>query len=132
MTSLLDNPLGVYLDSLRETGDLDIDLALAAHVEPIAKLRERVAELLTHHEQRLAEMLDTLLTESGLTTYEVASRQPWKRGWDGLAGQMRRSAVGEAHAHLLELQARGLVTEQSDGPVVRWHTVDEGRSVGRR
>ncbi len=124
MTSLLGNPLGVYLDSLRATGELDVDLALPAHVEPIAKLRERVVELLTHHEQRLAEILDTLTAESGLSTYEVASRQPWKRGWEGLAGQMCRAAVGETHAHLLELAARSLVAQEGDGPVVRWRAVE--------
>lgn len=132
MTSLLSNPLGAYLESLRATGDLGIDLALAAHVEPIAKLHERVAELLIHHEQRLAEMLETLTTESGLTTYEVASRQPWKRGWERLAGQMRRAAVGETHAHLLELVSRGSVAQTADGVVVRWRAVHEGISDGQR
>lgn len=124
MTSLLSNPLGAYLDSLRATGDLGIDQAYAAHVEPIAKVRERVTELLAHHEQRLAEMLETLVVESGLTAFEVASRQPWKRGWAGLAGQMRRAAIGETHAHLLELEARGLVAEQDDGQVVRWAVLE--------
>lgn len=125
-TTRLSNPLGAYLDSLRATHDLGMDFALAAHVEPITKLRERVDELLVHHEQRLTEMLDTLLVESSLTAYEVASRQPWKRGWPGLAGQMRRAAVGETHAHLLELAARGLATAQDDGPVVRWSAVEGG------
>ena len=46
MTSLLSNPLGAYLQSLRETGEVGIDRGLAAHVEAIPKLRERMAELL--------------------------------------------------------------------------------------
>ncbi len=125
MTSLLSNPLGAYLDSLRATDVLGIDQALPAHVEPIAKLRERVSELLAHHEERLGEMLETLTNESGLTTFDVASRQPWKRGWAGLGGQMRRAAIGETHAHLLELAARGLVVEVPDGPVVRWRALEE-------
>ncbi|MBA2471002.1 MAG: MBL fold metallo-hydrolase [Pseudonocardiales bacterium] len=132
MTSLLSNPLGVYLSSLRATGDLGIDQALPAHVEPIAKLRERVTELLAHHEQRLAEMLETLSTESGLTTYDVASRQPWKRGWEGLGDQMRRSAVGETHAHLIELGERRLVVQHADGPVLRWSAVQDGVPDGSR
>lgn len=132
MTSLLSNPLGAYLKSLRATGEVDIDRGLAAHVETIPKLRERVAELLLHHEQRLAEMLQTLTTEPGLTTLAVASRQPWKRGWDGLAGQMRRAAIGETHAHLLELLARGAVAQRMDGPVIRWEAVDGGMLDGQR
>jgi len=125
MTSLLDNPLGAYLDSLRATGELGIDTALPAHVEPIGKLRERVAELLNHHEQRLAEMFDTLTVESGLTTFDVARRQPWKRGWAGLTNGMRRAAVGETHAHLLELASRGSAVQEPDGPLVRWSACRE-------
>lgn len=129
MGSLLSNPLGAYLNSLQVVGDLDVNLALPAHVEPIAKLRERVAELLAHHEERLAEMLGTLLAAaSELTTYDVACRQPWKRGWDGLVGQMRRAALGETHAHLVELVGRGLVIQNADGPVVRWRAVEEGHN----
>ncbi len=126
MTSLLGNPLGVYLESLRTASRLDVDLAYPAHVEPIAKLRDRVDELLLHHELRLVEMLETLTAESDLTAYDVASRQPWKRGWIGLTGQMRRAAVGETHAHLLELQARSLVAQYEDAQVLRWRAVNGG------
>lgn len=130
MGSLLSNPLGAYLDSLTATGELDVDLALPAHVEPIAKLRERVAELLVHHEERLTEMLSTLVAEPDLSTHEVVRRQPWKRGWVGLVGQMRRGALGETHAHLLELLARGLVAEHADGPVVRWSATSDAHPDG--
>ncbi|MDQ3717305.1 MAG: MBL fold metallo-hydrolase [Actinomycetota bacterium] len=132
MGSLLSNPLGAYLDSLRAAGDLNVDRALPAHVEPIAKLRERVEELLFHHEERLGEILDTLVAEPDLTTYEVARRQPWKRGWFGLADQMRRAALGETHAHLLELIARRLVVENADGPVPRWRPAEKGLVDGQR
>ncbi|MDQ4038521.1 MAG: MBL fold metallo-hydrolase [Actinomycetota bacterium] len=118
--SMLGNPLAAYLDSLRLVGNLDVELALPAHVEPITVVQERVAELLLHHEHRLVEILQTVLDDADLTTRDVASRQPWKRGWDGLIGQMRRSAMGETHAHLLELTARGLVTQIDCDPAVRW------------
>ena len=118
--SMLANPLAAYLDSLRTVGDLGVDLALPAHVEPITKIQDRVAELLFHHEQRLAEILDTVVAEPDLTTHGVACRQPWKRGWDGLIGQMRRSALGETHAHLLELAARGLVMQDAADVAIRW------------
>lgn len=130
MSSMLANPLGAYLDSLRATDGLGIDTAFPAHVEPIAKLRERVAELLAHHEHRLGEMLDTVSTEPDLTTYDVARRQPWKRGWAGLTGGMRRSAIGETHAHLVELVVRGQVTESADGPVLRWRAIGQERHDG--
>lgn len=120
MGSLLGNPLAAYMDSLQMVAKLGVDFALPAHVEPIAVLRERVAELLLHHEQRLAEILGTVVLEPDLTTHGVARRQPWKRGWEGLVGQMRRAALGETHAHLLELTARGLVTQIAAEPVLRW------------
>ncbi|MDQ3734204.1 MAG: MBL fold metallo-hydrolase [Actinomycetota bacterium] len=124
--SMLGNPLEAYLDSLRLVGELDVDLALPAHVEPIGKLQDRVAELLFHHEQRLTEILDTVVAEPDLTTHGVACRQPWKRGWEGLIGQMRRSALGETHAHLLELAARGLVIQSTTDPALRWRAVEGG------
>lgn len=120
MGSLLSNPLGAYLDSLQKVAILGVSAALPAHVEPIADVRERVAELLVHHELRLSQILDTARSEPGLTTHEIARRQSWKRGWDGLLGQMRRAALGETHAHLLELDERGLVDQLGEGPVLQW------------
>jgi hypothetical protein len=40
----------------------------------------------------------------------------WSRGWDGIEGFMRRAAVGEAMAHLRELERRGVLTERPGEP----------------
>lgn len=125
-SSLSANPLGDYLRSLTRTGELGVESGLPAHVEPLESVTARVAELLSHHEIRLGEMRETLEPPGGadLSVFDVASRQPWKRGWAGLSRQMRGSAVGETHAHLLELAQRGQAQAATVDGVERWSRVE--------
>ena len=48
----------------------------------------------------------------------------WSRPWDQIDGFMRRSAVGEAYAHLRALVVRG-VLEESEGEPTRWSLVEQ-------
>jgi hypothetical protein len=48
----------------------------------------------------------------------------WSRPWDQIDGFMRRSAIGEAYAHLRALVVRG-VLEESDGEPTRWSLVEQ-------
>ena len=57
------------------------------------------------------------------TAWEVAPRMDWSRPWDQIDGFMRRSAIGEAYAHLRALAVRG-VLEESEGEPTRWKLVE--------
>ena len=56
----LGNPLGQYLQSLRKVGELDADLVLPAHGDPFRSISRRVRELLAHHDEREAEVLEAV------------------------------------------------------------------------
>jgi glyoxylase-like metal-dependent hydrolase (beta-lactamase superfamily II) len=110
------NPLADYLDSLRLVGQLEAELVLPGHGEPFRGLPERTAELIAHHEQRLAEMLALLRpgAEQARTGYDLAAGMRWGRwrSWEDLPGFQRRLAVTETLAHLELLHARGQLAKR--------------------
>jgi glyoxylase-like metal-dependent hydrolase (beta-lactamase superfamily II) len=105
------NPLGEYLQSLRKVAELDADLVLPAHGEPFNGVARRVRELLAHHDEREAEVLEAV-SHGERTAYQVAADLPWTRRRRTLAdlslGQ-QRMALTETIAHLEELRARGQI-----------------------
>jgi glyoxylase-like metal-dependent hydrolase (beta-lactamase superfamily II) len=110
----LGNPLGQYLQSLRKVGELNADLVLPAHGDPFRSVSRRVRELLAHHDEREAEVVEAV-SHGALTGYQVAAALPWTRRRRTLAdlqlGQ-QRMAMTETLAHLEELRVRGLVRRE--------------------
>ena len=103
----MDDALGAYLASLRKIDAYDVRLTLPGHREP-GELHARVAELLAHHEKRLAECLAVVRANPGATVYELASKMSWRvrcRSWDEFPINQKWFAVGECHSHLLHLAA---------------------------
>jgi glyoxylase-like metal-dependent hydrolase (beta-lactamase superfamily II) len=111
------NPLGDYIRSLCEVGQLDVDLVLPAHEHIFGNLKDRVEQILLHHEQRKAAIL-ALLKNEHRTGFQIASGIPWMTdtlavGFDHLGSMDRRMAVLETLAHLELLRAEGEVQEFS-------------------
>jgi hypothetical protein len=52
--------------------------AFPAHGDEIADLSNRVAESLSHHERRLADVLK--ISKEPMTTYQIAQRRAWDAG----------------------------------------------------
>ena len=104
--------LGNYLSSLRRTLSLPDARLLPAHGPVTGSTHERVNELLAHHDLRLAEMHQAVLT--GLSTaYEVAKAIKWTRSqrlFSELDVQSQFLAVNETGAHLEVLTVRGELT----------------------
>jgi len=108
------NPLGEYLRSLRKVGELDADLVLPAHGDPFRDISRRVRELLAHHDEREAEVLEAV-SHGERTGYQVASALPWtrrKRTFSDLQSGQQRMALTETLAHLEELRSRGLIRRE--------------------
>jgi hypothetical protein len=55
----------------------------------------------------------------GATCWEITRLLPWSRTWDQIHGHMRRAAVGETLAHLVLLEARGVLRREPAQPW-RW------------
>jgi len=108
------NPLAEYLESLQQLRRYNGALVLPAHEWRFEGLTDRIDALLTHHEDRLAE-LARVASEGPSTAWELARGLSWSRDWDEPAF-MRRAALGETYAHLLLLESRGLMTRSPGTP----------------
>lgn len=112
------DPLGDYLRSLDRVRGLGDVLALPGHEYRFRDLDDRVDELAAHHADRLDEVA-ALVADGARTVWEVASRLSWSRGWEALAGFMRRLALSEVHAHLIRLERDGRLALEGEHPW-RW------------
>ena len=96
------NPLRLYLDSLERFRGIGPDaLVLPAHGLPFRGLPERIAELRTHHDARLAETLDAIIEpRSAADIVPVLFRRE-------LDSHQLSFALGEALSHLHFVEADG-------------------------
>ncbi|WP_276352890.1 MBL fold metallo-hydrolase [Cohnella caldifontis] len=106
------NPLASFMDSLKFMLDLEVDLAFPGHRDPFGRFRDRLVDLLAHHERRL-ERLIALIGSDALSSFEICER---------LFGARLRSnphnlrfALAETIAHLLLLERRGLLRQVNGG-----------------
>ena len=118
------NPLADYLDSLRRVGELDIAGVLPAHEYRFADLAARLAEVVAHHDERLAEVEKALAAAPGTSCWQLATRLTWSRPWEQITGYMRRAATGETLAHLIVLEQQGRAV-RSGGRPERWWRPDQ-------
>ena len=106
------NPLRLYLDSLERFRGIGADtLVLPAHGLPFRGLPERLAELRTHHDARLAETLDAITEpRSAADIVPVLFRRE-------LDSHQLSFALGEAlsHLHFVEADGRALRVVGADG-----------------
>jgi glyoxylase-like metal-dependent hydrolase (beta-lactamase superfamily II) len=110
-------PLRSYLDSLRFCMTRSEAQMLPAHGAVTDEVGSRVAELLTHHEQRLEDILK-LVAAGAATAHDVAGQMRWTRRectLDELGTVHSMAAVLEVAAHLELLEMHGSVASESRG-----------------
>jgi glyoxylase-like metal-dependent hydrolase (beta-lactamase superfamily II) len=114
------NPLPLYLDSIASLRSLPAtSLVLPSHGRPFRGLHQRITQLLTHHEERYAEVLEACRDRAG----SAADMLPvmFKRKLDL---HQTTFAMGEALAHLHGLaERRQLLPELGADGVKRWRTL---------
>ena len=113
------DPLGDFQASLRALTEYDPAEVLPAHEYRFTDLGARVEVLLRHHRTRLAEIEHVIACYPGLSTWAVAERLTWSRGWAATHGPMRHAAVSETWAHLVYLRERGRAVDYGCG-IDRW------------
>lgn len=115
------NPLGDYIRSLAKFRALPEDtFVLPAHGRPFYGLRERIDQLIEHHQERC----ETLVT-NGVTPLSVHDSLPllFRRP---LEGQNVFMAMAEALAHFNYLISQGRMARQKDlDGVNRYRTVNQ-------
>jgi len=96
-----ENPLGMYLESLKEMRQLDVSLVLPGHDEPFTGLVSRIDEMMRHHEQRNLEILE-VVSRQPRTAFDIAEYVTWgtNASWRVLPPIHRRMAIFETISHL--------------------------------
>ncbi|MCU1593823.1 MAG: putative metal dependent hydrolase [Frankiales bacterium] len=100
------DPLGDYFSSLRLLTGAEPVEVLPAHRGRFTGVDARVAELLEHHADRLAE-IRTALASGPLAPWALCRAMTWNRPWDELPRGMLRAALAEAMAHVRLLERSG-------------------------
>jgi len=103
--------LGNYMESLHKVRQMEIDLVLPAHRSLIRNHRERIDELLDHHEERLKEIKE-ILRQGRMTVLETAAQMHWdlnSGNWEEFPLTQKWFASGEAMSHLEHLVYKGEV-----------------------
>ncbi len=122
-----DNPLSEYIASLKILKPLDVKLVLNGHEEPANSLRERIDELLHHHEHRISEIMQNLKTEP-MTAYDIANRITWLSdingvSFDKLSSWDKRLALLETLSHLELMRVGGKIKKLSRDGIIYYRSL---------
>lgn len=106
----IKNPLHAYMKSLEKIKQLDVAYVIPSHGQPFYDANKRIDEILDHHKERLAFVMDQLEMET--TAYQL-SQKLFNFEMDI---HEKRFALGETIAHLEFLRYEGgLTRELHDG-----------------
>lgn len=113
-----EDMLNDYLNSLEKVLHFDVDMALPGHRGTGGKLfKDRVAELLRHHEKRLEETERVVSSGDHMSAYETASHMSWAiraDSWEDFPINQKWFATGETLAHLAYLYNHGRLINYTD------------------
>ena len=109
--------LMTYLDSLRQTAEMDVELMLPGHGDPITDHHALIDERLRMHRRR-AEKLFALISEWPHTAYELAQAL-----WGNIAVTQAFLTLSEVLGHTDLLLYEGRVQEVEEDGVVRFTAV---------
>jgi len=103
-----------YIQSMRATRELDLDLVLTGHGKPVTDHVTLIDERLAMHERRANKLLE-MLRAAPLTAYELALKI-----WGNVAVTQAFLTISEVLGHLDLLIESGRVRELDDGSVTRF------------
>ncbi len=110
--------LMTYLESLAQTREMDVDLVLPGHGDPIHDHRALIDERFRMHRRR-AEKLHGLIAERPRSAYELAQAL-----WGNIAVTQAYLTLSEVLGHTDILLDEGRVAEAEDGGIVRFEAVE--------
>jgi glyoxylase-like metal-dependent hydrolase (beta-lactamase superfamily II) len=106
--------LVTYLESLKATREMDVDLVLPGHGDPITDHRSLIDERFALHRRR-AEKLHGLIAERPRSAYELAQSL-----WGNIAVTQAYLTLSEVLGHTDILLDEGRIREVDDGEVIRF------------
>jgi glyoxylase-like metal-dependent hydrolase (beta-lactamase superfamily II) len=110
------DPLGSFLGSLRQMLQLEVKMVFPGHRDPFPSYRQRIEELLEHHERRLVKMAD-IIGDEERSAFEVCELlfSPRLRS----NAHQLRFALAETIAHIIQMERRGIVVRIESEPSSR-------------
>ncbi|MDO8749564.1 MAG: MBL fold metallo-hydrolase [Dehalococcoidia bacterium] len=112
------NPLALFLKAHRQIRDLDVGMVHPAHEYSFPGLRQRVDQILEHHEERMNEML-AQVQDGPKTAWQIASGISWNVApWAELGPGTRHAALMETMSHLQYMVVEGKLAQQEKDSVV--------------
>jgi glyoxylase-like metal-dependent hydrolase (beta-lactamase superfamily II) len=111
--------LVTYMESLRKTRAMDVDLVLPGHGDPITDHRALIDQRFELHARR-AEKLYDLIEERSRTAHELAQAL-----WGNIAVTQAYLTLSEVIGHTDLLVNEGRVREVEDDGVVRFEAVED-------
>ncbi len=106
--------LVTYLESLRRTREMDLDLVLPGHGEPVKEHAKLIAEREHLHERRAAR-IGKLIAQRPRTSYEMAHEM-----WGNVAVTQAYLTISEVLGHVDLLLAEGRILERETDGIVRF------------
>lgn len=122
----VEDALGDYLDSLRKSLLYPVELALPGH-RMVGDYKQRIEELLLHHERRIDEAFAIISSSPMLCSYEIAARMKWKiraTDWTSFPFIQKWFAVGECLSHLDYLRKRGKIERKKIDGIYRYSSTE--------
>jgi glyoxylase-like metal-dependent hydrolase (beta-lactamase superfamily II) len=105
-----------YLESLRATREMDVDLVLTGHGDPVEDHVALIDDRFRMHEKRAAKISGRIASDGPLTAYEVAQSL-----WGNVALTQAYLTLSEVLGHVDLLLERGeVVEEEGEDGVVRF------------
>ncbi len=110
--------LVTYIESLKQTQQMDVDLVLPGHGDPVTGHGELIDQRLALHRRR-AEKIFGLIAERPRTAYELAQAM-----WGNIAVTQAFLTLSEVVGHVDLLVNDRRVREVADGEVVRFEATE--------
>lgn len=109
-----DDPLRSFLSSLEDLANLPVGQAFPGHRDPFTHFARRCREIVDHHRDRLARLLD--MVDGPATALDLCMRF----FGDNLTIHQLRFALGETLAHLAYLESEGALRVQESAGTIHW------------
>ena len=109
--SIADDPLKCYIKSLKKVKTYDVELVLPGHRSIVTNCKQRIDELLTHHQKRTREVLQ-IVSKGPSDALKIASQVAWDipdDSFEEFPALQKLLATGEVNAHLKFLEEKGFI-----------------------
>jgi glyoxylase-like metal-dependent hydrolase (beta-lactamase superfamily II) len=114
-TGTRPHALKTYLSSLRATREMDLEIVLSGHGEPVEEHRALIDDRIAGHERRVGKIAGILAEDGPRSAFEIAQQM-----WGNVAVTQAFLTLSEVLGHIDLLLERGEAVEEEQDGVVRF------------